>query len=65
MNGIINTEALKEVTGYKRADDVEKCLDEQGVRYFNGKNGPWTTISLINAAKGLVALSQDQTEDVL
>ena len=50
---IINTDDLKQITGYERPGDVEKCLKKQGVRFFFGKNGPWTTLDLINAAGGL------------
>ncbi len=64
MNEVLNTEELKEITGFKRSGDVEKCLESQDVRFFHGKNGPWTTLSLINAAKGLT-LIEDQPGDIL
>lgn len=56
--GAFSTAELKEVTGYKRNRDLERCLTEAGVRWFPGKDGPWTTIDLINAAGGLVAANQ-------
>jgi len=65
MNDIINTDELKENTGYKRSGDVEKCLESQNIRFFHGKHGPWTTLCLINAAKGLTVPSQAQTGDIL
>ena len=65
MNDVVSTDELKEITGFKRSGDVERCLESQGVRFFHGKNGPWTTLDLINAAKGLTALSQSQTGDIL
>ncbi len=65
MNDVVSTEELKEITGFQRSGDVEKCLESQGIRFFHGKNGPWTTLDLINAAKGLTALSQSQTGDIL
>ena len=64
-NQIIDTEALRSVTGYKRCSDIERCLDNQGIRYFYGKQGPWTTLDLINASKGLAALSNNISGDVL
>lgn len=41
--------------GYGRAADVRRCLTRDGIRYFEGKDGPWTTMDLINAAGGLRA----------
>ena len=62
---IVTTKQLRDVTGYSRPGDIEKCLEKQGVRFFNGKDGPWTTEALLNAAKGLVSLPQDQSETIL
>ena len=62
---IINSKQLQECTGYSRPGDIEKCLEKQGVRFFIGKNGPWTTEALLNAAKGLVSLPQDTSETIL
>lgn len=55
LHGILKTDELLEVTGYNRRADLERCLTQQGVRYFWGKDGPWTTLDLINAAGGLKA----------
>ena len=65
MNDVLSTEELKEITGYQRPSDVERCLETQGISFFHGKNGPWTTLDLINAAKGLSALSRPQSGDIL
>lgn len=54
MQGIVSTEELLEVTGYTRAGDLCRCMDNQGIRYFLGRYArPWTTLDLINAAGGL------------
>lgn len=53
LNGILTTADLKTATGYERSADVERCLRDQGVRFYWGKEGPWTTVDLINAASGL------------
>lgn len=53
LHGCLSTDALSKLTGYTRAADIERCLREQGVQVFWGKDGPWTTIDLINAAAGL------------
>ena len=64
-NNIVDTKSLGEITGYKRPSKIEKCLKQQGIRYFHGKHGPWTTIDLMNAANGLTSLPQTNTEDIL
>ena len=46
-------EDLQRLTGYTRRADIERSLSSQGIRFFYGKNGPWTTIDLINYAGGL------------
>ncbi len=57
MNGVLSCEDLKLVTGYQRAGDVERCLNEQGVKVFWGKSGPWTTLKALHAAQGLESAS--------
>lgn len=59
LHGVLTTAQLTETTGYQRPADIERCLREQGVRYFWGKDGPWTTIDLVNAAAGLKASAND------
>lgn len=44
---------LASVYGYERMSDVRRCLRRDGIRYFEGRNGPWTTLELVNAAGGL------------
>jgi hypothetical protein len=51
INGVLTTEDLRAATGYSRLGDVRRCLDEQGIPYFWGKDGVWTTTDLVNAAK--------------
>lgn len=58
-NGLLSTAELEQATGYRRPRDIERCLEQAGVRYFPGKDGPWTTIDLINAAGGLRSASND------
>ena len=50
---ILTFEDLQHATGYSRRADVERSLSSQGIRLFHGKNGPWTTIELINHAAGI------------
>lgn len=53
VNGVLLTADLQAITQYTRISDVRRCLDEQGIRYFWGRGGIWTTIDLVNAAGGL------------
>lgn len=59
-DAILTTEDLRTVTGYQRVSDVERCLTGQGVRFFRGKDGPWTTLTLINAAGGVTPASSHE-----
>ena len=38
--GILNSAALKEITGYKREACLKSFLEKQGIAVFDGKNGP-------------------------
>jgi hypothetical protein len=44
---------LERLTGYQRQADLEKWCLANGVRYFRGKAGIWTTLDAVNAALGL------------
>lgn len=50
---IAHFKLLQQVTGYTRQADLERCLKKQGIRYFYGKDGIWTTLDALNAALGL------------
>lgn len=52
-SSIVTFEALKAISGYHQTSAVERWASSQGIRVFWGRNGPWTTIELINAAAGL------------
>lgn len=47
-------EDLERLTGYSRPSDIERWCDRNGVRYFRGRTGIWTTIDAVNAALGIV-----------
>ena len=59
MSSLVSLNELKELTGYKRAPDVEQCLVKNGVRFLYGRHGIYTTIDAINAAMGI---SKDTTQ---
>jgi len=50
---------LQEITHCQRVGDVKRALDENGIRYFSGKQSVWTTIALVNAAGGIVGTEQE------
>ena len=51
---ILETADLLAITGYVRPGDAAASLRRQGVRVFEGKSGPWTTLELVNAAGGIL-----------
>lgn len=54
QQGCLTTNDLLALTDYDSVGALRRSLDQQGVAYFLGKGGkPWTTIDLLNAAKGL------------
>jgi hypothetical protein len=59
MADTLSLEELRRTTGYTRVSDVERCLRQQNIRFFWGKDGPWTTIDLVNAAGGLAPPAND------
>lgn len=52
---------LQRLLDYQRQADIERCLREQGIRYFYGRGGVWTTLDLVNAAGGLRPGSNDDS----
>jgi hypothetical protein len=50
---VLTFDDLQLLTGYRRRSDVERVLASQGIRFFRGRIGPWTTIDLINHAGGI------------
>lgn len=47
---IINSEVLKELTGISQEAALRRALEKQGIKLFEGKKGPWTTVGLIELA---------------
>jgi hypothetical protein len=64
-SNVLTITELIEITGYDRGGDVKKCLESQGIRTFRGKNGVWTTLSLVNAAGGIVNGQQQDDQEIL
>lgn len=57
LGSIVETRDLLTLTGYQKPGDAARCLRKQGIKFFEGKDGPWTTLALINAAGGLGELA--------
>lgn len=62
---VLTFEDLQQLTGYKRAADVESALEESGIRYFASRKGCWTSLALVNAAGGIVNNQQQDDGDIL
>lgn len=58
--GMLTFDDLKRITGYRRRADVERTLQQQGIRLFRGRAGPWTTVDLVNQAGGIGQAPQEQ-----
>lgn len=66
ISSVLTFDDLKRITGYIRRADVERTLREQGIRLFRGRNGPWTTVELVNQAGGLRPMSDEHYDaDIL
>ena len=64
--GLVNADQLREITGYTLDGPMKSALEKQGIACFYGKNGPWTTIDLVNIAgmrKLGIDISSDENED--
>lgn len=59
---VLEFEDLQRVTGYTRRSDVERALRTQGIKVFQGRKGPWTTVDLVNQAGGLNAGGDESYE---
>lgn len=53
LGSLLETSDLLALTGYQKPADAARCLRKQGIKVFEGKDGPWTTLQLVNAAGGL------------
>lgn len=62
LGPLVQFDDLRQVLGYERMADVERCLRDQGIRYFRGRNGVlWTTVGLIEAAGGISPANTAET----
>ena len=59
-SSIVTCDELRVITGYSRPADISRTLREQGIKVFAGRNGPWTTLDLINSAGGIHAAANNE-----
>jgi len=62
---ILDTAELAKRTGYERPADIARCLRKQGIHVFDGRNGPWTTLELVNYAGGIRGPAGNDPEEAL
>jgi hypothetical protein len=65
IDGVLNAEELRALLGVERDADLRRRLERQGIQCFDGRNGIWTTLELVNLAGkrklGLVDPSNDNS----
>jgi hypothetical protein len=54
LGSILTTTDLLAITGYDRPGDAARKLRAQGIHVFEGKDGIFTTLELVNAAGGVL-----------
>lgn len=55
---ILETEDLLRITKLTKVGDVERVLQQQGIKIFRGRRGAiWTTLALINKAGGIETIA--------
>lgn len=65
-NGILDTEALRHLTGLQRVGDIEKRLRSQGILPFHGARGRiFITRDQLNAARGIKQNDHGEMEEPL
>lgn len=59
----IDAQTLLDWMGYKQQGPCKRALEKQGIKVFEGRNGIWTTLELVNAAgKGNIPSESKQEE---
>lgn len=64
---IVDAEQLRERSGLRSPSAVRRWASRQGIRVFDGKDGPWTTLDALNKALGVVSANEAsyQADEVL
>jgi hypothetical protein len=56
---IIDAAELRRQSGLTQHAAVKRWASAQGIRVFDGADGPWTTIEAVNKALGVSSASND------
>lgn len=56
---IVDASQLRERSGKRNASAVRRWASRQGIRVFDGKDGPWTTLEALNKALGVSSANDD------
>ncbi|TDJ76987.1 hypothetical protein E2H86_10980 [Pseudomonas putida] len=62
---VLTFQDLQRLTGYTRRSGVEGALRKQGIRWFWGRHGPWTTLDLVNQAGGKSPVTEKYDSEIL
>ena len=62
---VLTFQDLQRLTGYTRRSGVEGALRKQGIRWFWGRSGPWTTIEMVNQAGGHSPATEKYDSEIL
>ncbi|WP_336332343.1 DUF4224 domain-containing protein [Pseudomonas putida] len=62
---VLTFQDLQRLTGYTRRSGVEAALRKQGIRWFWGRHGPWTTLDLVNQAGGQSPVKEKYDSEIL
>jgi hypothetical protein len=66
VEGVLNADELRVLTGLDRDADIQRVLRKQGILCFPGKDGPWTTLELVNlAGRRQLGLEEDSGQSML
>lgn len=50
---IVDAKQLRERSGKRTASAIRRWATRQGIRVFDGAEGPWTTLEALNKALGV------------
>jgi hypothetical protein len=58
VENIVNADVLRAKSGKRNASAVRRWASRQGIRVFDGEDGPWTTLEALNKALGVSSANE-------
>lgn len=55
---IVGADELRQRSGKHNASAIRRWASQQGIRVFDGKDGPWTTLEALNKALGVSSANE-------